>query len=172
MLSRFSGGAAECAPAFFCSCYLPSRLYCRHRIFTGSASLAAGFSSGVLASCADAKIRTIFTCLRERFAGCDRRFGISPTPEHDVDTDYATAHAGGLICFLWDNFRDKMTFYDCTLGASSRPSQQALAVVTCGTVLEPDSSIFGNDLSRFHNGGERQTDQRVMRASRGLLRAY
>ena len=113
-----------------------------------------------------------FACLRERFAGCDRRFGISPTPEHDVDTDYATAHAGGLICFLWDNFRDKMTFYDCTLSAPSRPSQQALAVVTCGTVLEPNSSIFGNDLSRFHNGGERQTDQRVMRASRGLLRAY
>ena len=54
-----------------------------------------------------------FACLRERFAGCDRRFGISPTPEHDVDTDYATAHAGGLICFLWDNFRDKMTFCDC-----------------------------------------------------------
>ena len=104
--------------------------------------LRAGFSSGVLASCADAKIRTIFACLRERFAGCDRRFGISPTPEHDVDTDYATAHAGGLICFLWDNFHDKMTFYDCTLGASSRPSQQALAAATCGTVLEPDSSIF------------------------------
>ena len=83
-----------------------------------------------------------FACLRERFAGCDRRFGISPTPEHDVDTDYATAHAGGLICFLWDNFHDKMTFYDCTLGASSRPSQQALAAATCGTVLEPDSSIF------------------------------
>ena len=104
--------------------------------------LRAGFSSGVLASCADAQIRTIFACLREWFAGCDRRFGISPTPEHDVDTDYATAHAGGLICFLWDNFRDKMTFYDCTLSAPSRPSQQALAVVTCGTVLEPDSSSF------------------------------
>lgn len=125
--------------------------------------LRAGFSSGVLASCADAKIRTIFACLREWFAGCDRRFGISPTPEHDVDTDYATAHAGVLICFLWDNFRDKMTFYDCALSVSSSPSQQALAVVTCGTVLEPDSSIFGNDLSRFHNGGEHQTDQRVMR---------
>ena len=41
-LPRFSGGSAECAPAFFCSCYLPSRLYCRHRIFTGSASLAGG----------------------------------------------------------------------------------------------------------------------------------
>lgn len=104
--------------------------------------LRAGVSSGVLASCADAKIRTIFACLRERFAGCDRRFGISPTPEHDVDIDYATAHAGDLICFLWDNFRDKMTFYDCTLSASSRPSQQALAAVTCGTVLEPDSSSF------------------------------
>ena len=104
--------------------------------------LRAGVSSGVLASCADAKIRTIFACLRERFAGCDRRFGISPTPEHDVDIDYATAHAAGLICFLWDNFRDKMTFYDCVLGASSRPSQQALAAATCGTVLEPDSSIF------------------------------
>ena len=104
--------------------------------------LRAGVSSGVLASCADAKIRTIFACLRERFAGCDRRFGISPTPEHDVDIDYATAHAGGLICFLWDNFRDKMTFCDCTLGASSSPSQQTLAAATCGTVLEPDSSIF------------------------------
>ena len=62
-----------------------------------------------------------FACLRERFAGCDRRFGISPTPEHDVDTDYATAHAGGLICFLWDNFRDKMTFYDCALSAVFKP---------------------------------------------------
>lgn len=77
--------------------------------------LRAGVSSGVLASCADAKIRTIFCLPAERFAGCDRRFGISPTPEHDVDIDYATAHAGGLICFLWDNFRDKMTFYDCIL---------------------------------------------------------
>ena len=105
--------------------------------------LRAGFSSGVLASCADAKIRTIFTCLRERFAGCDRRFGISPTPEHDVDTDYATAHAGGLICFLWDNFRDKMTFYDCTLGASSSPSQQAPAAATCGTVLDPILQFSG-----------------------------
>lgn len=97
--------------------------------------LRAGFSSGVLASCADAKIRTISACLRERFAGCDRRFGISPTPEHDVDTDYATAHAGGLICFLWDNFRDKMTFYDCTLGASSSPSKQVPTVAAHGTVL-------------------------------------
>lgn len=105
--------------------------------------LRAGFSSGVLASCADAKIRTISACLRERFAGCDRRFGISPTPEHDVDTDYATAHAGGLICFLWDNFRDKMTFYDCTLSASSNPSQQALTVVTCGTVLDPILQFSG-----------------------------
>ena len=172
MLSRFSGGAAECAPAFFCSCYLPSRLYCRHRIFTGSASLAGGCLQRILIPDCGAWNHVSFTCLRERFAGCDRRFGISPTPEHDVDTDYATAHAGGLICFLWDNFHDKMTFYDCTLSAPSRPSQQALAVVTCGTVLEPNSSIFGNDLSRFHNGGERQTDQRVMRASRGLLRAY
>ena len=84
-----------------------------------------------------------FACLRERFAGCDRRFGISPTPEHDVDTDYATAHAGGLICFLWDNFRDKMTFYDCTLGASSSPSQQALAAATCGTVLDPILQFSG-----------------------------
>jgi len=108
----------------------------------------------------------------ERVADCDRRFGLSPTPEHDVDTDYATAHAGGLICFLWDNFRDKMTFYDCTLSAFSSPSQQALAAATRGTVLKPDSSTFGNDLSRFHNGGECQTDQRVMRASRGLLRAH
>lgn len=97
--------------------------------------LRAGFSSGVFASCADAKIRTISACLRERFAGCDRRFGISPTPEHDVDTDYATAHAGGLICFLWDNFRDKMTFYDCTLGASSSPSKQVPTVAAHGTVL-------------------------------------
>ena len=71
----------------------------------------------------------------KRFAGCDRRFGISPTPEHDVDTDYATAHAGGLICFLWDNFRDKMTFYDCTLGASSSPSKQVPTVAAHGTVL-------------------------------------
>ena len=77
--------------------------------------LRAGVSSGVLASCADAKIHTIFCLPAERFAGCDRRFGISPTPEHDVDIDYATAHAGGLICFLWDNFRDKMTLYDCIL---------------------------------------------------------
>lgn len=60
-----------------------------------------------------------FACLREWFAGCDRRFGISPTPEHDVDIDYATAHAGGLICFLWDNFRDKMTFCDCVLSMLS-----------------------------------------------------
>ena len=60
-----------------------------------------------------------FACLRERFAGCDRRFGISPTPEHDVDIDYATAHAGGLICFLWDDFRDKMTFCDCVLSMLS-----------------------------------------------------
>ncbi len=97
--------------------------------------LRAGFSSGVFASCADAKIRTISACLRERFAGCDRRFGISPTPEHDVDTDYATAHAGGLICFLWDNFRDKMTFYDCTLGASSSPSKQVPTAAAHGTVL-------------------------------------
>ena len=134
--------------------------------------LRAGFSSGVLASCVDAKIRTISACLRERFAGCDRRFGISPTPEHDVDTDYATAHAGGLICFLWDNFRDKMTFYDCY----SQCVFKTLSTSPCGSHLRdrfgPDSSIFENDLSRFHNGGERQTDQRVMRASRGLLRAY
>ena len=113
-----------------------------------------------------------FACLRERFAGCDRRFGISPTPEHDVDTDYATAHAGGLICFLWDNFRDKMTFYDCY----SQCVFKTLSTSPCGSHLRdrfgPDSSIFGNDLSRFHNGGERQTDQRVMRASRGLLRAH
>ena len=79
----------------------------------------------------------------KRFAGCDRRFGISPTPEHDVDTDYATAHAGGLICFLWDNFRDKMTFYDCTLSAPSSPSKQVPTAATRGTVLEPDFSIFG-----------------------------
>ena len=163
MLSRFSGGAAECAPAFFCSCYLPSRLYCRHRIFTGSASLAGGCLQRILIPDCGAWNHVSFTCLRERFAGCDRRFGISPTPEHDVDTDYATAHAGVLICFLWDNFRDKMTFYDCTLSAFSSPSQQALAAATRGTVLKPDSSTFGNDLSRFHNGGEHQTDQRVMR---------
>ena len=112
-----------------------------------------------------------FACLRERFAGCDRRFGISPTPEHDVDTDYATAHAGGLICFLWDNFHDKMTFYDCTLSASSRPSTQLLSATTHWAASEPDSSFFGSDLSRFHNGGEHQTDQRVTEASRGLLRA-
>ena len=143
MLSRFSGGAAECAPAFFCSCYLPSRLYCRHRIFTGSASLAGGCLQRILIPDCGAWNHVSFTCLRERFAGCDRRFGISPTPEHDVDTDYATAHAGVLICFLWDNFRDKMTFYDCTLGASSRPSQQALAAATCGTVLDPILQFSG-----------------------------
>lgn len=72
-----------------------------------------------------------FACLRERFAGCDRRFGISPTPEHDVDTDYATAHAGGLICFLWDNFRDKMTFYDCY----SRCVFKTLSTSPCGSHL-------------------------------------
>ncbi len=102
--------------------------------------LRAGFSSGVLASCvdlascADAKIRTIFACLQERFAGCDRRFGISPTPEHDVDTDYATAHAGGLICFLWDNFRDKMTFCDHVPSTFSRPISLLLSTVTCGVI--------------------------------------
>lgn len=133
--------------------------------------LRAGVSSGVLASCADAKIRTIFACLRERFAGCDRRFGISPTPEHDVDIDYATAHAAGLICFLWDNFRDKMTFYDCVLGASSRPATQFPAAVTRRAASELDPSFFGDDLSRFHNGEERQTDQRVTGTFRGLLRA-
>jgi len=31
-------------PAVFCSCYLPSRLYCRHRIFTGSAVCLLGCS--------------------------------------------------------------------------------------------------------------------------------
>ena len=96
--------------------------------------LRAGFSSGVLASCADAKIRTISACLRERFAGCDRRFGISPTPEHDVDTDYATAHAGVLICFLWDNFRDKMTFCDHVPSTFSRPISLLLSTVTCGVI--------------------------------------
>ena len=105
--------------------------------------LRAGFSSGVLASCVDAKIRTISACLRERFAGCDRRFGISPTPEHDVDTDYATAHAGGLICFLWDNFHDKMTFYDCTLSASSRPSQQASRQPLAGPFWNPILQFSG-----------------------------
>lgn len=130
--------------------------------------LRAGVSSGVLASCADAKIRTIFACLRERFAGCDRRFGISPTPEHDVDIDYATAHATGLICFLWDNFRDKMTFYDCVLGASSRPATQFPAAVTRRAASEPGPSYFGDDLSRFHNGEERQTDQRVTGTCRGV----
>lgn len=113
-----------------------------------------------------------FACLRERFAGCDRRFGISPTPEHDVDTDYATAHAGGLICFLWDNFRDKMTFCDCVLSASSSPTTQLLSATTHWAASEPDSSFFGSDLSRFYNGGEHQTDQRVTEASRGLLRAH
>ncbi len=113
-----------------------------------------------------------FACLRERFAGCDRRFGISPTPEHDVDIDYATAHAGGLICFLWDNLRDKMTFCDCVLSASSSPTTQLLSATTHWAASEPNSSFFGGDLSRFHNGGERQTDQRVAEASRGLLRAH
>lgn len=84
-----------------------------------------------------------FACLRERFAGCDRRFGISPTPEHDVDTDYATAHAGGLICFLWDNFHDKMTFYDCTLSASSRPSQQASRQPLAGPFWNPILQFSG-----------------------------
>lgn len=138
--------------------------------------LRAGVSSGVLASCADAKIRTIFACLRERFAGCDRRFGISPTPEHDVDIDYATAHAAGLICFLWDNFRDKMTFYDCARSAAPRPpyttARGSHTVATHGTTWEPGPSFFGDDLSRFHNGEERQTDQRVTGTSRGLLRAH
>ena len=134
--------------------------------------LRAGVSSGVLASCADAKIRTIFACLRERFAGCDRRFGISPTPEHDVDIDYATAHAAGLICFLWDNFRDKMTFYDCVLGASSRPATQFPAAVTRRAASELDPSFFGDDLSRFHNGGEQQTDQRVTGTSRGSFKTH
>ncbi len=134
--------------------------------------LRAGVSSGVLASCADAKIRTIFACLRERFAGCDRRFGISPTPEHDVDIDYATAHAAGLICFLWDNFRDKMTFYDCVLGASSRPATQFPAAVTRRAASELDPSFFGDDLSRFHNGEERQTDQRVTGTSRGSFKTH
>lgn len=99
--------------------------------------LRAGVSSGVLASCADAKIRTIFCLPAERFAGCDRRFGISPTPEHDVDIDYATAHAGGLICFLWDNFRDKMTFYDCARSAAPRPATRLLAAVTHRATSEP-----------------------------------
>ncbi len=134
--------------------------------------LRADVSSGVLASCADAKIRTIFACLRERFAGCDRRFGISPTPEHDVDIDYATAHAAGLICFLWDNFRDKMTFYDCARSAASRPPTRLPAVAARRTALEPNPSFFGDDLSRFHNGEERQTDQRVTGTSRGLPRAH
>ena len=134
--------------------------------------LRAGVSSGVLASCADAKIRTIFACLRERFAGCDRRFGISPTPEHDVDIDYATAHAGGLICFLWDNFRDKMTFYDCASSAAPRPATRLLAAATHGAAPEPGPSFFGDDLSRFHNGGEHQTDQRVTGTPRRLLKAH
>ena len=109
-----------------------------------------------------------FACLRERFAGCDRRFGISPTPEHDVDIDYATAHAAGLICFLWDNFRDKMTFYDCALGALSGPATQLPAAATHGAASELDPSFFGDDLSRFHNGEERQTDQRVTGTCRGV----
>lgn len=113
-----------------------------------------------------------FACLRERFAGCDRRFGISPTPEHDVDIDYATAHAGGLICFLWDNFRDKMTFYDCALGALSGPATQLSAAVTHRAATEPNPSFFGDDLSRFHNGEEHQTDQRVTGTPRGLLRTH
>ena len=108
--------------------------------------LRAGVSSGVLASCADAKIRTIFACLRERFAGCDRRFGISPTPEHDVDIDYATAHAAGLICFLWDNFRDKMTFYDCARSAAPRPlhncPQQSHAGPPRNSILHFSGTIY------------------------------
>ena len=74
--------------------------------------LRAGFSSGVLASCVDAKIRTISACLRERFAGCDRRFGISPTPEHDDASDYATARAGRIFSCRRNKLRDKMTFFD------------------------------------------------------------
>ena len=134
--------------------------------------LRAGVSSGVLRPAQMRRFVRFFACLRERFAGCDRRFGISPTPEHDVDTDYATAHAGGLICFLWDNFRDKMTFCDCVLSASSSPTTQLLSATTHWAASEPDSSFFGSDLSRFYNGGEHQTDQRVTEASRGLLRAH
>ena len=33
--------------AVFCSCYLPSRLYCRHRIFTGSACSGARWFAAV-----------------------------------------------------------------------------------------------------------------------------
>lgn len=105
--------------------------------------LRVGVSSGVLVSCADAKIRTIFACLRERFAGCDRRFGISPTPEHDVDIDYATAHAADLICFLWDNFRDKMTFYDCARSAAPRPTKRLPAVVARRAARNPILDFSG-----------------------------
>ena len=105
--------------------------------------LRAGFSSGVLHPARMRRFVRFFACLREWFAGCDRRFGISPTPEHDVDTDYATAHAGGLICFLWDNFHDKMTFYDCTLSASSRPSQQASRQPLAGPFWNPILQFSG-----------------------------
>ena len=83
-----------------------------------------------------------FACLRERFAGCDRRFGISPTPEHDVDIDYATAHAAGLICFLWDNFRDKMTFYDCVLGPLHNSPQQSHAGPPRNSILHFSGTIY------------------------------
>ena len=109
----------------------------RFGLSCGRASLA---ESCILCGCEDSYD---FACLREWFAGCDRRFGISPTPEHDVDTDYATAHAGGLICFLWDNFRDKMTFYDCTLSASSRPSQQASRQPLAGPFWNPILQFSG-----------------------------
>ena len=65
---------------------------------------------------------------------CTVGTGFSPTPEHDVDTDYATAHAGVLICFLWDNFRDKMTFCDHVPSTFSRPISLLLSTVTCGVI--------------------------------------
>ena len=99
-------------PAVFCSCYLPSRLYCRHRIFTGSASLAGGCLQRILIPDCGAWNHVSFTCLRERFAGCDRRFGISPTPEHDDASDYATARAGRIFSRRRNKLRDKMTFFD------------------------------------------------------------
>ena len=108
--------------------------------------LRAGFSSGVLHPVRMRRFVRFFACLRERFAGCDRRFGLSPTPEHDVDIDYATAHAGGLICFLWDNLRDKMTFCDCALRVSSSPAthppQQPLAEPFWNPILHSSGAIY------------------------------
>lgn len=100
--------------AVFCSCYLPSRLYCRHRIFTGSAVCLLGCS---VVRCRISRINSWTvnasrSMRAKRFAGCDRRFGISPTPEHDDAFDYATARTGHIFSRRRNKFRDKMTFFD------------------------------------------------------------